>query len=470
MKYPTCRALLWLAFVAWCGASAGAVEGSAPADAPRPTLTGTKQDWWYFRAIAEAKKLVSPGQTPEEQARADEAWQHLFDPVDGRSLEYVTADGQPSSLPFGDTLRRKGNWRYDPQEYVWSERARRAFRQRGLKFWDDFPKDLRRFVWLFEVSRVGPYYWRNAEDGARSVVEWSANKSLRVLANTPADYDAKARWEIEYLRLRAEFFACPVLDQPTKHALRLMELARRVNELPHSKMPDSLTEAEVALRWTEFCRDVFDFAERAPADAAGDMPSIMFHLLEEEAKYYPEFYPLIRKAFLAATKLSASDSLRDDAGVADEEPVELEIGQPVPGLKFTTLKNETIDRKAWRGKVVLLDYWAFWCHSCIEGMPELKKLYDKYHEQGLEIYGLCFAKKGETPQKIVDLMAKMEIPWPQAMREPLGKDRMARVYRFRALPQLILLDRNGNLAGRNLYDPAQLEAKIQELLAAPSPK
>lgn len=438
----------------------------APASTSRPTLTGTKSDWWYFRAIAEAKNLVSPEQTPDEQARADEAWQHLFDPVDGRSMEYVSPDGKPSNLPLGDTLRRKGNWLYDPQEYVWNERSRREFRARGLKFWDDFPRDVRRFVWLFEVSKLGPYYWRDIEASARALTEWYADKSLRVLANAPLDYDAKARWEIQYLHMRAEFFACTVIDQPTKYALRMLELSRRISvDLQRSKMPDSLTEAEVALRWTEFCQDVIDLADGHPTHQTGNTPSNIVHFLEEEEKHYPEFYPLIKKAFLAAAKLSASDDLKDHAYVADEEPVELVIGKPVPGLKLTTLKNQSVDRRTWHGKVVLLDFWAFWCHSCLEAMPHLKQLYDKYHAQGFEIYGVCFAEKNETPQKIVELMKKMDIPWDQVMRESLRKDRFGRIYSFTSLPQLMLLDKNGNLAAQNLYNYAELETKIQELLA-----
>lgn len=470
MKPCLFRALLALAGLVSFAPVAHAAEAAADAPASRPTLTGTKKDYWYFRAVSEAKNLVSPEQTPEEQAQSDEAWAHLFDPVDGRSLEYVGVDGKPSNITLGDAQRRQGNWLYEPKEYVWNERARLAFRERGLRFWDDFPKDVRRYVWLFEVSKVGPFYWRDVEAGARALTEWYAEKSLRVLANTPLDHDAKARWEIQYLRLRADFLAATVLDDPTKHALRRSELERRLAvDLQRSKMPDVLTEGEVALRWTEFCRDLLDLADRYPSSPTGNQPGSVIHFLETEAQHYPELYPLIKKSFLAAAKLSASDDLKDDAYVADAEPVELEIGKPVPGLKFTTLKNQTVDRRVWHGKVVLLDFWAFWCHACIEGMPELKKLYDKYHDQGLEVYGLCFAEKGETPQKIVDLMTKMEIPWPQAQRESLRKDRFGRIYSFTALPQLMLLDRNGNLAARNLYNPAELEAKIQELLAQKAP-
>lgn len=460
------RTLFALCAVAWFAAPTQATDAPDAAPAPRPTLTGTKEDYWYFRAISKAKALASPEQTAEEQTRADAAWAHLFDPVDGRSLEYVGADGKPSNITLGDAQRRTGNWLYEPKEYVWNERARRAFRERGLKFWEDFPKDVRRYVWLFEVSRVGPYYWRDIEAGARALTEWYAQKTLRVLANTPIDHEAKARWEIQYLRLRADFLAATILDEPTKQALRRMELERRLAvDLQRSKMSDAMSEGEVALRWTDFCRDLMDLADRYPTLPAGNTPSSAVHFLETEAEHYPELYPLLKKSFLTAAKLNANDDLKDDAHVADAEPVELELGKPVPGLKFTTLKNQTVDRKLWHGKVVLLDFWAFWCHACLEGMPHIKKLHEKYRDQGLEVYGLCFAEKGETPQKIMDLMTKMEIPWPQAMREPLRKDRFGRIYSFTSLPQLMLIDKNGNLAARNLYDPAELEAKIQELLA-----
>jgi thiol-disulfide isomerase/thioredoxin len=449
-----------------------AASAAEPAPAQRPQLTGQKGDAKYYVAIALAKDLVSPDQSPEEQARADAAWAKIFEPVAGRSIEFVGQDGKPSNLMLGDAIRRnQPNWQRDPVEIAWMQRARLALRERGQKFWDEFPKDVRRFTWLYQTSKPGltVFYWRDIDEGARAFAAWLEDRSSRALSATPLDREATARWDTAYVGMRAQFLASTLIEKAAKEALRRGEFEDRIfYELQRNKIPDTVSEAEVASRWARFLADFLDFAETKPS-SLDNLPGNIGHFLEEGEKFYPNLLPEVRRQYLVAAKLSSSDDLTDYAAVAALDPIELKIGEPVPGLKLTTLKNQTVDRNTWRGKVVLVDFWAFWCHSCIAAMPHLKTLYDKYHAQGFEIQSVCFAEKGETPQKILDLAKKLELPWEHALREPLRKDRLARIYSFTSLPQLMLLDRKGNLAAMNLYNHAELEAKIQELLAQPAP-
>lgn len=457
-----CAALLGA--LSWCNLLGAGEPAADPT--PRPRLSG-QRDGKYFVYPALAAKLISPEQTPEEQAEADAAWQRLFEPVEGRSLEFTDEKGQPSNLMRGDHIRRQApNWMRDPKEIAWFQRAKAALRERGAEFWAAHPKDVRRLIWLYTTMQNYPYYWQDVEAGGRAFAEWLNDRSSAALSGLAYDRKAKARWEMSYLSMRAEFFASTLLEPGAKLGLRRLELEERLFlELQRNKIAPGTPEEEVALRWTLLLRNLLDLAELYPKEQLGAFAGSPIYWLEQSEKDFPETYPVLKKAYLAAAKLSASDDMKDYAFAADEQPVEVELGKPVPGLKLTTLKNQNVDRRTWHGKVVLLDFWAFWCHSCLESMPHLKEIYDKYHAQGFEIYGVCFAEKSETPQKIIELMEKMEIPWDQVMRESLRKDRLGRIYSFTGLPQLMLLDKNGNLAGRNIYNYAELEAKIKELLA-----
>ena len=67
----------------------------------------------------------------------------------------------------------------------------------------------------------------------------------------------------------------------------------------------------------------------------------------------------------------------------------LEPGMPAPELKgFDPLRNKEVSLNELKGKYVLIDFWATWCHGCVMGLPHVKELYDKYHDKGLEVIAL----------------------------------------------------------------------------------
>jgi thiol-disulfide isomerase/thioredoxin len=432
----------------------------------RPQLTGEKGDGKYFMYPSLAKDLLSPEQSADEQARADAAWARLFEPVDGYEMEFVNEEGKPSNLTLGDHLRRKQpGYQRDPKEIYRDYRGRAAFRERGMKFSEEFPKDVRRHIWLYATMEgLKPSYWQDIDQGARAFSAWLYDRSSRVLSTVPLDKKARAQWETRYIGLRSDFLASAVLQPDAKCALQRIELDNRMFwELQDNKIPDSVTEDERALIWTEFIQDSLDYHARCPG-LTGYLPNNILYMLEEGEQAHPKYFLLLKEQFLAAAKVHSSDKLKDFAMFAAAEPVELEVGKPVPALSFRTIKNRDVDRSVLQGKVVLIDFWAFWCGACIEGMPQIKKLHDKYRADGLEVYSVCFGEKDETAKQVTELMGKMDITWEQSLRESLRSDRLARIYSFTSLPQLLLLDRDGNLAARNLHNPAQLEAKIRELL------
>ena len=85
------------------------------------------------------------------------------------------------------------------------------------------------------------------------------------------------------------------------------------------------------------------------------------------------------------------------------------------GVELAVEKVERIDSRQLRGKVILVDLWGSWCEPCLKKMPELKELYSKWHDKGLEIIGISFDEDPEEAQAVIE---RLKLPWPSANLPP----------------------------------------------------
>ena len=82
---------------------------------------------------------------------------------------------------------------------------------------------------------------------------------------------------------------------------------------------------------------------------------------------------------------------------------------PAPDVSFKTITNKTIQLKDLQGKVVLITFWASNCPSCLKEIPDFKRLYQDYHQSGLEI--IAIAMYYDRPNYVVDTSKAYEIPY-----------------------------------------------------------
>ena len=125
----------------------------------------------------------------------------------------------------------------------------------------------------------------------------------------------------------------------------------------------------------------------------------------------------------------------------------------------------TFDLSAWRGKIVVVDFWASWCKPCRESMPWLNELRQRYGSQGLTIIGINVdADRRDAERFLKDTPVDFDLVF-----DPDGA--LASRFKVPGMPATYVFDRQGSLAERHLgfrqADRARFETQLQSLLGAP---
>jgi RNA polymerase sigma factor (sigma-70 family) len=151
---------------------------------------------------------------------------------------------------------------------------------------------------------------------------------------------------------------------------------------------------------------------------------------------------------------------------AQEKGIEVlpfpEVGKPYE-FSVTTSDGKAIDSRKLRGKVVLIDCWASWCGPCLRDMPEVKKVYEKWHDKGLEVIGLSLDK---DPEAAAAAAKKYEPSWPLVVVPPgeEARELWTQAARIESIPRLLVVDRKGVLRA-DLSSAQDLEKTVAGLLA-----
>jgi thiol-disulfide isomerase/thioredoxin len=136
------------------------------------------------------------------------------------------------------------------------------------------------------------------------------------------------------------------------------------------------------------------------------------------------------------------------------------VGQVAPDISLPNAKDSVVNLSSFRGKVVLLDFWASWCGPCRESIPSVIKLYNKYKNKGFEVVAVSIDSKRSQWLKAVKYF-KMKYT---SLLDPKGWEAdVISTYQIEGIPATYLLDKDGKIVAVDA-EGAALESMVVKLL------
>ena len=246
------------------------------------------------------------------------------------------------------------------------------------------------------------------------------------------------------------------------------QLAALAKEVQAKLAAGAHTEAELA---GEFDRLDVLFAENK-----GGPEGIVADILTMKAQLYLDVIEEPEKAIAVFQKFKAdfpTSPLAKDVDTAIKEVEQqaettkvarsLKPGVVFPAFADKTLKDldgQPFSLDRFRGKVVLVDFWATWCGPCVAEVPNVVATYKKLHEKGFEIIGISL---DQDKSKLDAFVKDKAMPWRQFFDGKGWQNEIAQKFGINSIPAMWLIDKKGMVVSTNARDG--LAVKVEKALA-----
>lgn len=316
----------------------------------------------------------------------------------------------------------------------------------------------------------------------------------------PTSKEEQAKVDLEIKQIMTEFIAkFPDYEKTADLSYELVEV--RLDELKKAKTTtdeelDKVVEEAIQIL-TKFVEDYPDYDKsqdfryelkgiysfKGEHDKAINMlDEIIAHAPEADGKKAKiEEQVTVEKIMIVEQKLKASYSkdleeklVKDIAEFNKKYPdskaksyldgiqrtLTLRIGSPILEYKTKDVDGVAFSFAKYKGKVLLLDFWATWCAPCVHEMPNVIATYNKFHKKGFDIVGVSF---DNDLKKMKEFIIKEKMPWRHIADGKGWNSEFGKYYNIRSIPSTYLIDRKGVIRYMNLRGK-ELEEAVDKLI------
>ena len=244
------------------------------------------------------------------------------------------------------------------------------------------------------------------------------------------------------------------LKEINSYDIRIRKLYMKYQRLKH----DSIAGDEIAsveAKMTDLNRQKSDyiqgFVETHPYS-----PSCLFFVNNLDIKQYLHTFRILNDTLFS---MYPDNKYVKELNYAVGVERFVQIGMVAPEISLPDTSGNIIHLSSLRGNFVLIDFWASWCGPCRRENPAVVKLYNQYHESGLEVYGVSLDTQRYRWVKAID---DDQLGWVHVSDLKKWNSEAAKAFAVRSIPFTLLLDKEGKIVAKNLRG-SDLQRKLQEI-------
>ncbi len=188
------------------------------------------------------------------------------------------------------------------------------------------------------------------------------------------------------------------------------------------------------------------------------MKGMLYIEIFENTDKGSEIIKQVKTDFPDSTQAKNADKILamvEKQGEGNKIQKELAVGKTFPDFDEKDMDGKPLSVANFKGKIVLVDFWATWCGPCVAELPNVIATYGKYHDKGFEVIGISLDQEKD---KLTGFIKEKKVPWAQYFDGKGWQSKLGQKYGINSIPATYLIDKEGKIIGKNLRGEALASA------------